>query len=58
MARTTAAAERIVQGIERNERRVLIGLDAWLMDWAQRLCPARYWGALATIARCFTRSRA
>jgi short-subunit dehydrogenase len=53
MARTTptAAALRIIRGIERNEPRILIGGDARLMDWIQRLRPARYWGLLARATR-------
>ncbi|MBV8551011.1 MAG: SDR family NAD(P)-dependent oxidoreductase [Acidobacteriaceae bacterium] len=37
------AAERIVRGIERRERRILVGSDAVLFDGIQRLFPARYW---------------
>ncbi|HEX4376545.1 MAG TPA: SDR family oxidoreductase [Steroidobacteraceae bacterium] len=59
MARTSAeaAAHRIVRGIERNEPRVLIGTDARLMDWVQRLRPARYWELLEAIGRRLTRAR-
>jgi short-subunit dehydrogenase len=48
MARTSpeAAADRIVQGIRRNERRILIGGDARFLDRVQRLFPARYWQVL------------
>ena len=38
-----AAAERIVQGVERNQPRILIGPDATRVDWIQRLFPATYW---------------
>ena len=50
MARTTpaAAAKRIVEGIEKNAPRILIGKDARRMDLLQRLKPVTYW---ATIAR-------
>ena len=34
---------RIVQGIERNEPRILIGSDARFMDLLQRFRPATYW---------------
>ena len=49
MAGTTpaAAAQCIVRGIERNQRRVLIGRDARLLDVIQRLLPASYWSVLA-----------
>lgn len=45
MARTTPeqAAERIVQGIRRDEKRILIGGDARFLDRVQRLLPASYW---------------
>jgi short-subunit dehydrogenase len=49
IARTTPkqAAQRILRGIERNERRILIGSDAKLMDFIQRLLPSAYWTLLA-----------
>jgi short-subunit dehydrogenase len=49
VAKTTpqAAALRIVQGIEKNELRILVGKDAWVADLFQRLRPATYWAALA-----------
>jgi len=45
MARTTAeaAAERIVRGILKDEKRILIGGDARFLDIVQRLFPATYW---------------
>jgi hypothetical protein len=51
MARTTptAAAQRIILGIERNEPRILVGGDARLLDFIQRLRPATYWGLLSRI---------
>lgn len=51
MARTTptAAARRIIRGIERNEPRILIGGDARILDAIQRLKPATYWGLLSRI---------
>jgi short-subunit dehydrogenase len=49
MARTTPdqAARRILDGIEKNKPRVLIGSDARMMDILQRLRPATYWRVLA-----------
>jgi hypothetical protein len=49
MARTTpaAAALRIIEGIEKNQPRILIGNDAWFMDLLQRFRPATYWAVLA-----------
>ncbi len=42
-----AAAQRIIRGIEKNEKRILIGNDARTMDIVQRLMPVRYWSFLA-----------
>jgi short-subunit dehydrogenase len=49
MAKTTpaAAARRIIDGIEKNQPRILIGNDAWIMDLLQRFRPATYWVVLA-----------
>jgi short-subunit dehydrogenase len=51
LARTTpsAAAQRIIRGIERNEPRILIGSDAKYLDIIQRLKPATYWALLSRI---------
>src|SRR4030088_2870 len=48
-AKTTpaAAALRIIQGIENNAPRILIGNDARFMDLLQRLRPGTYWAVLA-----------
>jgi short-subunit dehydrogenase len=48
-ARTSpeAAASRIIEGIERNRLRILIGNDARFVDLVQRLRPASYWAPLA-----------
>lgn len=45
MAKTTptGAAERIIRGIEKNEKRILIGNDARFMDLLQRFRPSSYW---------------
>jgi NAD(P)-dependent dehydrogenase (short-subunit alcohol dehydrogenase family) len=45
VARTTPekAAARIVRGILRDEPRILVGPDAWLIDRVQRWLPVRYW---------------
>jgi NAD(P)-dependent dehydrogenase (short-subunit alcohol dehydrogenase family) len=49
LARTPpeAAAARILRGVERREPRILIGSDAYLIDFLQRLRPATYWKSLA-----------
>lgn len=48
LARTTpgAAATRILRGIERDEARILVGPDATLLAWLQRIAPVRYWWTL------------
>ena len=42
-----AAAYRIIEGIEKNQPRILIGSDARFMDLLQRFRPATYWKVLA-----------
>ena len=53
MARTTPerAAQVILEGVLRNRRRVLIGTDARIIDWVQRLLPAAYQRGLAALAK-------
>ena len=40
------AAERIVRGVERREKRVLVGRDAQRIALIQRLFPVEYWRVL------------
>lgn len=49
MAKTSpaAAAQRIIEGIEKNQPRILIGGDARFMDLLQRFRPSTYWAVLA-----------
>lgn len=44
IARTTAekAAEKIIAGIRKDKRRIMVGLDAHIMDWLTRLFPVRF----------------
>ena len=42
-----AAAIRIIEGIERNRPRILIGSDARFLDLMQRLRPSTYWAPIA-----------
>ena len=44
--RADRAASRMLRGIERREKRVLIGADAYQIDAIQRLIPAGYWGVI------------
>jgi short-subunit dehydrogenase len=46
-----AAAARIIQGLEKREKRVLIGADAYQIDIIQRLLPVRYWALIGRSAR-------
>jgi short-subunit dehydrogenase len=41
-----SAARRIIAGLEKREKRVLIGADAHQIDAIQRLLPVRYWGLI------------
>ncbi len=36
------AAQKIIAGIKKNKRRVLVGPDAYLMDWMTRLFPVQF----------------
>lgn len=49
LARTPpeTAAARILRGVERRSPRILIGADAYQIDFLQRLRPATYWKSLA-----------
>ena len=60
IAKTTpaAAALRIIQGIEKNQPRILIGNDARFMDLLQRLRPGTYWSVLARRIEKMTKARA
>jgi short-subunit dehydrogenase len=51
VARTTpkAAAQRMIEGIEQNQPRILIGFDAQFADNLQRMQPETYWKQLANI---------
>lgn len=43
------AADRIVRGVLRDEEKILIGSDAWMIDKVQRLLPVRYWKLLGKL---------
>jgi short-subunit dehydrogenase len=40
------AAARIVEGIERRQKRIVIGRDALRLDWVQRMLPVSYWALM------------
>jgi len=50
LLRTSAddAATAIIEGVRRNRRRVLIGPDARIVDWMQRLFPTGYQSLITT----------
>jgi short-subunit dehydrogenase len=50
------AARRIVEAIEKNAPRLLIGADARFADLLQRLLPGTYWAALARLFAKRTRA--
>jgi NAD(P)-dependent dehydrogenase (short-subunit alcohol dehydrogenase family) len=45
------AAETILRGVQKNARRVLIGVDAHVIDLMQRIVPGRYHGLLVHVSR-------
>uniref|UniRef100_A0A973WJG2 SDR family oxidoreductase n=1 Tax=Bradyrhizobium quebecense TaxID=2748629 RepID=A0A973WJG2_9BRAD len=59
LARTTptAAAQRIIAGIEKNQPRILIGKDARFMDLLQRFRPATYWKVMQRLMEKTTARR-
>lgn len=57
IAKTTAesAAQQILKSVEKNKRRLLIGLDAKLLDWVQRHFPNGYPKVFGLLANLFRR---
>jgi short-subunit dehydrogenase len=51
------AAERIVIGIERRQKRILIGRDAARLDWMARMLPVRYWPLIKRRAARLARAK-
>jgi short-subunit dehydrogenase len=51
------AAERIVTGIERRQKRILIGRDAARLDWMARLLPVSYWALMKRRAARLARTK-
>ena len=43
------AGEIIVKAVEREHARVLVGTDAKLMAWLERLLPVRYWAVMGAL---------
>jgi short-subunit dehydrogenase len=52
------AADRIVRGMLRGQTRILVGPDAHLLDFIQRLMPGRYWRIIGPLVDLKTRRRA
>lgn len=59
VAKTTpeAAAARIVRGIERNEERILVGIDARFIERVQRWLPVRYWDVLEPMLKLMVKGK-
>ncbi len=51
------AAATIIRGVERGKVKILIGGDAYMVDWIQRLMPVRYWNVLGAFTRMVMRRR-
>lgn len=53
LARTTAgeAAARILRGVESGAARIVVGADARVFDWLQRLLPVAYWPLLRRLVK-------
>jgi short-subunit dehydrogenase len=51
------AAERIIIGIERRQKRILIGRDAARLDWMARLLPISYWPLMKRRAARLARTK-
>ncbi len=51
------AAERIVAGIERRQKRILVGTDAVRLDLLQRILPVSYWERMKRRAARATRMK-
>lgn len=49
------AADRIVRGILRDEERILVGVDAWMMDRIQRWAPVKYWRLMSKMIEVMTK---
>jgi NAD(P)-dependent dehydrogenase (short-subunit alcohol dehydrogenase family) len=49
------AAERIVRGVLRDEGRILVGADAWMMDRIQRWAPVKYWRLMGKMIEIMTK---
>jgi NAD(P)-dependent dehydrogenase (short-subunit alcohol dehydrogenase family) len=49
------AADRIVRGVLRDEERILVGADAWMMDRIQRWAPVKYWRLISKMLEMMTK---
>src|SRR5215471_2635079 len=49
------AADRIVRGVLRNEERILVGVDAWMIDRIQRWAPVKYWRLMGKMIEIMTK---
>ncbi|HKC89513.1 MAG TPA: SDR family NAD(P)-dependent oxidoreductase [Blastocatellia bacterium] len=49
------AADRIVRGVSRDEERILVGVDAWMIDRIQRWAPVKYWRLMGKLIELLTK---
>jgi short-subunit dehydrogenase len=49
------AADRIVRGVLRDEERILVGVDAWMIDRIQRWAPVKYWRLMGKMIEILTK---
>ncbi|HEV2663978.1 MAG TPA: SDR family NAD(P)-dependent oxidoreductase [Blastocatellia bacterium] len=49
------AADRIVRGVLRDEERILVGVDAWMIDRIQRWAPVKYWRLMGKMIEIITK---
>jgi short-subunit dehydrogenase len=49
------AADRIVRGVLRDEERILVGFDAWMIDRIQRWAPVKYWRLMGKMIEILTK---
>jgi short-subunit dehydrogenase len=49
------AADRIVRGVLRDEERILVGFDAWMIDRIQRWAPVKYWRLMGKMIELLTK---
>src|SRR5215470_1087621 len=49
------ASKFVVRGVLRNEERILVGVDAWMIDRIQRWAPVKYWRLMGKMIEILTK---